>query len=554
MISILQRILQKHHKWLFSILLVIVTISFVFTVGSSPGVGRNTHGQKKKVFGCDLTSQREIAQRMQEVEQSAQAKKMFVSLPQLKEYAFFVRLALLCLANTIGIPPPKKYHLDKYAETLSFFMDDEGEFIVEKYNAHIEALNKDPAQKAVFEHTISNDFRIDTVQKLLAGPGYSTAAEAKISLQTDQTKYSYSVACFNHADISQIHYTENDLEQHLGYYREKYKIDEQIVLEYIEFPNDLFKDKIQYPTESEIQSFYTKHRPDIKDLEKNSEPWKKAVAEAYKNEEAKKMAMAAADQFIYQLYEKNITLNSPEFSKLLNTQNLSIKELAPITVGQFSGHQQFSAGVLEQVSKLNQGRYYSDPIFSKSNTVCVLLHKEIIPTIYPPLEDIKEQVRQDYLKTQAEEFLFHKVESVRLQLTIPNPMIHDQFITIAEENNGVITEFKAVEISPDDHDPIHEIIRFLPLRQISQVITKNEKEKELILVTAKEAPALLDEAKILVQQKELEELNRNLFRDYLSELILHELGIKDDQDPIAKQMRIIAPLYNMQLPKPKSEP
>ncbi|MDR2628697.1 MAG: hypothetical protein LBC30_01745 [Puniceicoccales bacterium] len=95
MISLLERILQKHIKWLFSILVIIVTISFVFTVGSSPGIGRNAHEQKKKVFGCDLTSQREIAQWMQEIELGLQLQNIFIGLFQLKEYVFFFQDWLL---------------------------------------------------------------------------------------------------------------------------------------------------------------------------------------------------------------------------------------------------------------------------------------------------------------------------------------------------------------------------------------------------------------------------------------------------------------------------
>ncbi|MDR0678364.1 MAG: SurA N-terminal domain-containing protein [Holosporaceae bacterium] len=558
MISILQRVLQKHHKWLFSILLIIVTISFVFTVGSSPGIGRNTREQKKKVFGCDLTSQREIAQWMQEIELSAQLKNIFIGLSQLKEYVFFARLAALKLANELGIPTPKNHHLNKYIEALPDFQDNEKNFDTKKYNDYLEFLDRDPTQKAVFERTVINDLRVDTIQRLLAKQGYSTDSEINLSLQIDETKYSYSIAHFNYDNISEInHFTENDLEQHLNCYRENYKIDEQVVLEYIEFPNDLFENKIPHPTESEIQNFYTKHYldiPNIRELEKNSEPWKVAVAEAYKTYETKRMALTTADQFVYQLYEKNIARHSSEFSKLLSAQNLSIKELEPITVGQFSNHQQFSAGTLEQVSKMTQGRYYSDPIISKlKNTVCVLLYKETTPATYPPLAAIKEQVKQDYLKHQAEEFLSSKVDAIRLQLSIPNQTTYDQFVMLVKENNGTITDFKAVKINPDDHDPIYEIVRSLPLRQISQVITKKEKEKELLLVTAKEIPSSFDEAKILTQQNKLEELNKSLFRDYISEFILHELDIKDNQNPIAQQIRIVAPLYYMQILKPRSE-
>jgi hypothetical protein len=230
--------------------------------------------------------------------------------------------------------------------------------------------------------------------------------------------------------------------------------------------------------------------------------------EAYKTYEAKRMALTTADQFVYQLYEKkNIARHSPECSKFSNAQNLSIKELEPIATKHFSIHQQFSAGTLEQVSKMNQERDYSDPIISKlKNTVCVLLYTEIIPAIYPPLADIKEQVKKDYVKHKTEEFLFHKVDAIRLQLSIPNQTIYDQFVTLLKENNGIITDFKVVKINSNDHDPIYEIVRSLPLRQISQVITKKGNENEFLLVTAKEIPSSFDEARILTQQNELEEL------------------------------------------------
>jgi hypothetical protein len=54
-------------------------------------------------------------------------------------------------------------------------------------------------------------------------------------------------------------------------------------------------------------------------LNKNtSELWTATVAEAYKTDEAPTTTMVAADQFLYQLYEVNVTINAPTFSKLLN--------------------------------------------------------------------------------------------------------------------------------------------------------------------------------------------------------------------------------------------
>ena len=55
MITWIQNLLQKHHKWLFSILLIVIIIAFVFTIGNMPvGQGSSNEYGEKEFYGFDL--------------------------------------------------------------------------------------------------------------------------------------------------------------------------------------------------------------------------------------------------------------------------------------------------------------------------------------------------------------------------------------------------------------------------------------------------------------------------------------------------------------------
>ena len=58
MISWIQTIIQRHHKWLFGALLIVIIVAFVFTVGAVPGIGNPNRSEYTRNFlGFNLSSQ-----------------------------------------------------------------------------------------------------------------------------------------------------------------------------------------------------------------------------------------------------------------------------------------------------------------------------------------------------------------------------------------------------------------------------------------------------------------------------------------------------------------
>jgi peptidyl-prolyl cis-trans isomerase D len=116
MISFLERILQKHHKWLFSILLVIVIISFVFTVGSSPGIERSGV-TARNFFGYNLSSSKDVNSLLEEMRMSALLNGRFDLLyfGGLQDEAL-MRTIKIDMANKMQKPLPDKKIQDGFVE------------------------------------------------------------------------------------------------------------------------------------------------------------------------------------------------------------------------------------------------------------------------------------------------------------------------------------------------------------------------------------------------------------------------------------------------------
>src|ERR1022692_4025296 len=64
MISWIQRYFQRHFRIIFGVLLAVTIISFIFTIGSTPGIGRaDRREMTRDYFGHNLASREEV-QRM----------------------------------------------------------------------------------------------------------------------------------------------------------------------------------------------------------------------------------------------------------------------------------------------------------------------------------------------------------------------------------------------------------------------------------------------------------------------------------------------------------
>lgn len=544
MISSLQKILQKHHKWLFSILLAVITVSFVFTVGSSPGIGRNVRDSGRKFFGVHLNSRKEVLPWIQEVEMNAQLRQLFMMrfVPNLEDFALFARLATLHMADELAIPDPTKTQLSTFVETYPAFRNEAGQFDPNRYNRFLESLEKDSFQKGIFEKMLLDDFRCSLVEKALSAPAFISPAEVLYSLQRKNTKYTFSIANF-HNDIGpkSIVASDEELNQFYKEHQEDYVLGEQMVLDYLEFPNENFLTEIPELSQNELRKFYLQNKEAFPDLREDSENFESIIRQAYEKQEAQMLAMQAADQFISNLYEKNVDWDSAEFQQLIDEQKLKKFQLEPIFVASTSNHPLFSPEDLAQGEKLNETRYYSDPVLSRKDTVCILIYRDRIPRLYQPFESVKEQVLADYQTQRAQDLFDEKVEHIFDEL-IKSP--HDQFTAIAKKAGATLEHFdkKLLQELTLSKEQI-EVLHTLKPDSFSKILKRGEADYSILYLKEAETPEHFENTEIQKEQKLLEQQNHGTFAEYVLEAILKGFAIDLKNKEAVDEYRMLAKFY-----------
>ena len=519
MISFLQRILQKHHKWLFSILLVVVTISFVFTVGSSPGIGRGA-SRNIRFLEFDLTSQKAVTQWQQEVQYSAKLRNAFF-MPMFSEFAIFARLTELSLANKLGIPEPNKAQLSQFVETYAAFMDSDHKFDANKYNAHLESLKSDAFQQGLFEQTIINDFRCNAVEHLLMDQGTILPAEVQYVLESKKQVYDVVVASFNQYDDESKTIDESDLDKYYQQNKDRYKLDSQIVFDYIKFPKDHFN--VAPASKEDLQAFYAQHKSEFTQYKEGSQELKDAIVHAYERQEIQNLAVHSADQLVYRLYEKNIDIDSEAFQQALQDFGGQVKTLEPISVKEVNNNSQFSGEILTQCEKLNEDRYYSDPVISKSGDVCVILYRDTLPQIDPPFESVRAEVTADFLQNKKEIYLQQQAQSAQNEIkSLADSKDFEKIQSIVQKYNGNVKPLSAtiskLMVSSDKKDEI----KALKEGECSEVYQDRD-AYSFICLQKKTLPQPIEPQAIISEMAKMEKADRTDYSECLMETIFNEI-------------------------------
>ena len=135
MISWIQTTFRRHFPVIFSVLLVLIIVSFVFTIGAAPAMGS---GEAKLLsrdfFGANLGSQEEINRIMGDAELSVflQAGYPAIGADQLQPFAL-QRHAGLHFANQLNVPAPTPAEITEHIQTLGAFAGQSGQFDAQRY-------------------------------------------------------------------------------------------------------------------------------------------------------------------------------------------------------------------------------------------------------------------------------------------------------------------------------------------------------------------------------------------------------------------------------------
>ncbi|MFL2833294.1 MAG: hypothetical protein ACJ0BK_06755 [Coraliomargaritaceae bacterium] len=443
MISWIQHHLIRHGRWLFLFLLAIIIVAFVFTIGATPGCTTDHSGYEENLFyGIDLNSPRESEVIIEKVQLSAILNGQEIRSDEQFQNQLTSRIALLHLAEEIGVPSPNQETLSDYITTKAAFLGADGKFSTDAYTSFVDSMESNPrTSQGLVIVVLEEDYRINQIGSVLSGPGYLLPAEAISQTQRRATKLSLTTAELNYADFSpEINVEETALREYYEANKLRYEIPERIKASYVYFSLETYVEKVPEPSEAELREHFisnqdgfvadyelTKPKPaeSLADgevetpKESNTVTFsdvREAVTQSYLIEQETRMANEAAQGFAYTLYRDEIKRDSAAFNELLNEANLSLTEIEPYTLAG-ANQRALSSDLLESAFKLGGNRYYSDA-YAVDGGFAVLLYEGRIAPEIPDFEAVQPELTNDY-KTDEKRRLFNeRGESLQAKLKV----------------------------------------------------------------------------------------------------------------------------------------
>lgn len=514
MISWIQHHLIRHGRWIFIALLVIVIVAFVFTIGNTPGCTTDRSNYvAQEFYGYDLNSPRDTQELGRKVNLSTMVN---TGRPVMNDQQFQValpqRIAMLYLADQLGVPEPSEEALRDYIQSKPMFFGPDGGFSRDQFTRFADSIESNPDfPKGLFVTVMAEDFRIDQVREVMSGPGFVLPAEARVQTQRNQTTYKLATASLDYADFEPE--ISDDAEALTAYYeanKQNYEIPERAEASYAFFPTSKYLDADASFDEAALREhFISKRAQFVAEFEAAQpapepvaegeeapekppvtfEDVKDAVAADYADAQAKKTANDAAQAFALKLYTDSIEQNSAAFNTLLSEYDISLKEIEPFTEAGAS-KRALPAGMLEEAFALGQ-RYYTSVYPMDGGFAVLFLNGKIAPII-PPFDDVRDEVTASYKSEQKRELFSAKGESLKTELDAKLAE-GTAFAEAAEALELTLADFESFEFSEPpaglDRAAVQQA-QNLESGELSEMITTASEVGMFVYVSEKNVPEI----------------------------------------------------------------
>lgn len=530
MISWLQNILQKHYKWLFSILLGVIIVAFVFTIGASPGIGGGKRQNNKPMlyFGYDLGNKEdlEILFKKSNISNILNTGKP-VQNPLIAERMALIRPPLIDLANIVQVPVPNEYQLVDFIKSKPFFAS-EGNFDTIKYQDFLAQLQENSSlTQGEVRETLSEDYRIEKIIRLLSGPAFVLPFEAKLILERQKTLWSIHVAELNARSIllENDKINDSDIKDYFEKHKLSYTIPQKIQVSYLLFPSSQYLKEVQEPSAEALEQFYQENTSLFTDKDNKILPFetvpKTTLQDKYVQDQAKILATEAANNFAYQLYENQIKNDSPAFKELLAKSKATLKEMKPFSKESIPNDGALSGRFLERAFLLNEENYFSE-VSTFNKGAVILVYKQMIPPTLPTLDSIEDKLKEKFLEEKNLKLLKEKGQKLKQMYFAQAIKEAKEFDRMATQNGFSIKVYDRFTLldAPKDLDPFL-LPELLTLHEgaVSELILRDDKGL-LVFVSKKEVPEIKIDGKEVEAQ--IEQTTQNL--SYVSaQAIISEL-------------------------------
>ncbi len=414
MISWIQRTFQRHFKLVFAFLLFAMAVPLIVIFNPSSGFGR---GDRKIVsrpfFGLNLASQEDQQRLMGDANLSAslQLGSMDLDGSQLQDYAL-QRRASLYLADELHVPDPSDAELANFVKTLRAFTGEDGQFDPKRYASFRDSLKANSRlSEAAVGRVLKDDLRARTVQRLLGGPGYVLPVDVRQQLARGDSTWTVAIATADYASFDPgIKPTEAELAKFFDENSFRYEIPPRVSASYVAFSSVDFLSQVNV-TDDEVKAYYdanparfpnpaaAKQPKDAKvDAAANFAAVRAQVATTLRLERAQRLALKAASDFAFALYEGKVTAG-PALDAALASRKLSLQTLAPFTQETGPAELGSSPEIGEEAFKLGKDRFFSDAI-SIPTGAAVLFWNETLPSRKPIFAEVHAKVSADYIDSE----------------------------------------------------------------------------------------------------------------------------------------------------------
>ena len=423
MISWIQDRLAKNGKWIFSILLVVLLIPFVFTIGNTPGcAGTERRGESTTFFGHDF-SQNAVAEKWT---RDAQIATMLETgrppmNEQMVQFSMMSRIISLALADEFNIPTPGAREVKAFIPTLRLFQTPDGNFDNQAYLQFLDSLDTNPSltEKDV-EWTIQNSFRISELEKVLGAQGFSLPSEALMSQQVKRIRYSVEVAEFNKATFDpKIEVTDETLQQYFDLNAPAYEVPEKVESAWVSFQVETLKEEVSVtPDEETLQAYLDENAGRYDDqapVNEDGEPGevtldlvRDAVLADYTIEattrEATRLAEQRASDLAYDLYELNAPFGSEEVTDLLANRGLEAVDLPAVSATERAARlgQNMPEDLPAMLHTLDDSRGFTDAVRLTNGDFGIFFLKGRQEAFIPELADVRFRVDRDFRRAEKD--------------------------------------------------------------------------------------------------------------------------------------------------------
>lgn len=416
MLSAIQKFLERNRRWLFVFLLIVIVVPFVFTIGNAPGLSGGHKTKSLKVFGYNLSDRKDLQ------EQAVRSMQSLILQGESEDKAWqaamsgylFYRLWLLSLAQNLRLPEPNDEQLQAFIRTRKRFLNEQGGFQPDLYNAFLTAWTMPFLLKSL----MIEDYQCEQLQSALEGVGSLLPGEAEQAYRTLKTTYDLNYWVVENKEQVPEAVRDADLQAYFQKHSEAFRVPQKADVTLLVFNNHHYRSQLPTPSDAALTTYFNQHSeafkvngglPDFSSI-------KSKVKTAWENEQLKQLAGAAANQLATQVYEQSLTLGSAEWKQLIQSYGVQCMAIPPYAQTDNPQSSQVSKEVLSRAFDLNQEHFLSDP-FPLNEGVGLLVLNKFIPSYIPDLSSVRSSVLAAIKKDKKQELFAQKIIQIKHLLT-----------------------------------------------------------------------------------------------------------------------------------------